>query len=914
MNEQTKLKYLVTVSVTALALAAGSAVAQEAPPPDGTAAPAVEGQAPATPADGAATPADAAAPAGQELPPVEVIQTEPTPQPAPQQQAQPQPQPSSPPPVQQAQPAPQQPAPQPQAQPAPQTFDPGPDVADLPPQGPVGSNPLYGAPGSAGAAARAQQGATSPINPRQITPTNLSGFSKGASNISPDLLRERRDRTTNEALRRVPGLTIISDDGNAHHGGVGIRGGAPRRSRKVLMMEDGHTLNLALWLDASVHFIPPFDRIESIEVIRGGSIVHGPNNNFGIVNLRNLSVWGEDEVVVSGALGWTDNGPNDRKGASNRRHVHIRQSIGNVGLVASYSGANVEGAWNTEVLRYDDFYVALGFKGSNQDLVVNYSYAKQRDNYDESNLEVEGDDGDVDPFEPERQFGIFGHDKLAFAPGAFLNTYTGEIHRGQITHNLYIDQDTTLTSRLYAQEHRRDRYQIVSLEANPSTAGGDEVGLSPIFEDAGDGLFSVLLGEDSMFGRLRTFRHVGAETRLELANRTIFGVNQDIQAGIRYEYQEMTNRNFLGDNGVVLEDGDTDGLTIFERNLDADTISAFLQSELKLTRNFSVTPGVRFEWFKINRQTLVSGEEEGEAEELENDPECEEIAAGLDDCLEIEGINRTAFNESFNSANVLPGVSFAYKGLDRTTVYGGYHRGMTTPLYRNETIPGRDELGDNFELGIRSTAIRGVTFDLAGFYKKIQNYQFTQGFSVTGDKTFSRGDEVSVQGFEVFGRLDSNPFTGGPWNVFFEGNYTYNRTEFDKGVSEFAEDEDDDPVELSIAGNRAPEIPLHVAALTLGVQHKPLGGWAWDASVTYTYRGEFFTDEFETITSEEGESGLVPDIWLLSARANFQIGDRETYLWVSGTNLTNELYISDREDGLKPGQGRTFWAGFKHKF
>ena len=33
-----------------------------------------------------------------------------------------------------------------------------------------------------------------------------------------------------------------------------------------------------------------------------------------------------------------------------------------------------------------------------------------------------------------------------------------------------------------------------------------------------------------------------------------------------------------------------------------------------------------------------------------------------------------------------------------------------------------------------------------------------------------------------------------------------------------------------------------------------------------------------------------------------------------GENLLDELYISDREDGMKPGRGRTTWTGFKYKF
>ncbi|MEQ8824281.1 MAG: TonB-dependent receptor [Filomicrobium sp.] len=770
-------------------------------------------------------------------------------------------------------------------------------------------NSVLGAANSGGAQARADQSAQTPVNARQIVPSSLEGYSTSATRVSEDTFDERRDRNLNEALKKVSGIVITNDDGAAHHGGISIHGSAPRRGRKVLLMEDGHVVNLALWLDPSVHFAPPYERLEAFEVIRGPVTSHGPNNNFGIINLRNLSPFGPDEVGLSFSLGWTDNGDNDQMDISNRRHAHIRQSFNNVGVVASYTGANQEGAWNTEVLRFDDFYGSIGWKGTNQDLIVNYSYAKQRDNYDESNLEAE----DGEPGDPERLFQQFGHDKLAFAPGAAVNTYAGEIHRGQLTHNLYINRDTTISTRVYAQSHRRDRYQIVTLEDDPTDVDDDEAGLVAVFEDD-----ELLIPEDSMFGRLRTFKHIGAETRAEFANLPLMGgMKHDIQAGIRYEYQEMTNRNFLGASGQILEDGDVAGLTIFERNLDADTVSAFLQSNIHVTQNFNVVPGVRFEWYEVNRQNKVVAEEEGEAEEIEDD-ECGEIRDGLDECLEIEGINRDPIpNESYDSANVLPGISFAYTGFNRTTVYGGYHRGQSTAVLRNEDFPAPDEIGDNFQLGVRSTAVKGLTFDVAGYYTNLKDYQFGQSFSTASDRGFGRADEVRIFGAEVYGRLDSQAITGGPWNVFAEATYSYANGEFVKGTSgQSGEDEDDPTTEVSIAGNQLPEIIPHVAVLTLGIAHKPAGGWGWNASASYTYRGNFFTDEFETPFGGdgEGEAGEVPDVWLLSARASLQIADTDTYLWVSGTNLTDELYITDREDGLKPGQARTFWTGVKMKF
>ena len=122
------------------------------------------------------------------------------------------------------------------------------------------------------------------------------------------------------------------------------------------------------------------------------------------------------------------------------------------------------------------------------------------------------------------------------------------------------------------------------------------------------------------------------------------------------------------------------------------------------------------------------------------------------------------------------------------------------------------------------------------------------------------------------------------------------------------------------SGNRVPEVPWHVAALTLGVEGTT--GWRWNASTTWTYRGVVlhrrrqhalrlggeveceetaWRDDYECEIEEAGEDGEVPTVWLLSARFNLDLGNTGASVFVSGDNLLDEFYISDREDGMKPG-------------
>lgn len=830
------------------------------------------------------------------------------------------------------------------------------------------ANPAYGAANSGGAAARAAVSETSPVNPVGITPTDLTRFSAAATNLTPEKLEENQPRNINEALTRVPGVIIINDDGAAHHGGVAVRGSPARRSRKVLVMEDGHPVNLALWLDPSVHYWGPVERFESVEVIRGTVINHGPNNNFGVVNARNLSPFGVNETVVSASIGFTqskrgfftDEDGNttdlgDETDISGKWHVHTRQTSGNVGLVLSYSGGDIQGTWDTERLTYNDFYSAIGWKGVDQDLIVSFSYARQRDNYDEQNFLGERELGDYEAVDEdaavaaaevdaaaiagfaEEAFFNLRHCKTCYAPSSGLNNYNGDVFRGQVVHNAYLDDDTTVTTRVYAGHHTRNRYQLNAYESEPDGTLGaaPEIDLDvPAPGDVEDS--SIFFGQNTMFGRLRTFRHIGAEVRGEWANRNILGVKQDVQAGIRYEYQDMTNRNFIGREGEILEDGDEDGTTIFDRELDSNAVSAFLQTNIYAAQDFNIVPGIRFEYYKASRINRVVAREESEAGGAEG-PDCAAFDPQPDpndsECLEIDGLvfNPLVPTESFSNFHALPGVSFAYTGLHRTTLFGGYHRGLSTAVLRNEDFPVDDEIGDNFTLGLRSTAFKGLDFEVAGFYQILKDYQFGASFSDAADRSFGRADEVEIKGFEMFGRLNSQPYTGGTLNFFTEANYTLSDAKFTELTTPDGE---------NLSGNRIPEVPRHFAALTIGVENRTPGTWRWDASTTWTYRGGFFTDEgntpfgaggeveceeegpgsvpgtleFECEIEEAGEDGFVPSVWLLSARFNMDIGDTGASVFVAGDNLLDELYISDREDGMKPGLGRTVWTGFKYKF
>lgn len=723
-------------------------------------------------------------------------------------------------------------------------------IAEISEPAQILANSPYGATAGAGAAERAQFGSINPISARQVLPGDLQNYAGSGARVSTTDLDSQRPLTSHEALARVPGVVSVLDDGIGRHGGISVRGAPFRRSRKVLVMEDGQPINFAPYLDSSTHYTPPIERIESIEVLKGNVVNYGPLNNFGVVNFRNLSPFGANETLMKFGVGTTEGADRDW---NNFRHVHTRQNLGNVGVVASYSGSETGGAWDNEVLRYNDFYGAIGFKGDKQDLTVSGGFFRQRDTYDETNFGGDelGPPGNAESafFRNRRNKDGIDEDLAGFFDDS---NYNGDHYRLQVAHNYYFDKDTTLTTRLYGADHERARFYPDSLvdEGEPNE------------------------GEVIFEGRDRRYRNYGVDSRIEFANLQLFnGMTHDFQSGISYREEKFSNTNREGEPGDILDLGDR-GRVVSQQKLDASAFSAFMQTAIHVTQNFTITPGVRFESYDIDFRQTVSGDDVGQSDH----------------------------------DHVLPSIAFAWEAMQRTTLYGGYHRGLTPHIVRDAAdagFPLDEEVGDNFQLGVRSTAMRGFTLDMAVFHSMIDNYQFKEAELVDGLQAFGVLDEVELTGFEIFGRLDSRPHHGGPWNFFGEAVYTYIDGRIEKGVDA---DGDDETV---VSGNRIPLSVRHFANLTIGVEHQA----GWDLSVSWNYRGDFHTDSLNTPFGgdPDGGTGLVPDVWLVSARGNYKVNDQLS-LFISGQNLTDEFYISDRDEGIKPGIGRTIFGGFTLKF
>src|SRR5690606_28581444 len=118
--------------------------------------------------------------------------------------------------------------------------------------------------------------------------------------VGPAVLRERAPLSTMDALRTVPGLQTADEDPYGLNLNIGFRGMPPRRSSRTLLLEDGMPILLGPYGDPSMHYGPPVEAVEHVEVIKGsGQVMNGPQTSGGVVNFVTRQPTSDGRVAIA---------------------------------------------------------------------------------------------------------------------------------------------------------------------------------------------------------------------------------------------------------------------------------------------------------------------------------------------------------------------------------------------------------------------------------------------------------------------------------------------------------------------------------------------------------------------------------------------------------------------------------------
>ena len=685
-----------------------------------------------------------------------------------------------------------------------------------------------------------------------------------ATKVDATALAQMDPIGTQAALKHVPGVYGLSDDGMAQtRMSVGIRGLQPRRTQRVLVMEDGMPIQPAPYVFSPLYYNPPIERIQEIEVIKGSSTIrHGPQTMAGVIN-------------------YVTSRPQRRSPGGT-----LELTPGTNGYVSAFGEL---GGFGTDDVRPQVqllFKRGDGFRQNNDFRQVNGTAKLQANLGDRRSLYVKLN------ADYERLNATYtGHTPYTFRTDPDFNPKDDDLYQiyraslGTIYNRRYSD-DVQGTTRLYANAFHRpwwrekdvfvdaEDYQDPNKEAEqvePNEPGPlMRVGISEVQDN-------LTLDDAPYFGNVRTFYVGGVEHSMGIQHG-LFGQAADLELGGRLHWER-----FRDDRKISDEVGVREGVFFQGDVSDDEPVTIIGGSSIYETRALSLyaledvqwgplrlSPGFRLEVFEQSQINRLNGSQ-------------------YRDQTSVVALPRLGFNWNLGTADL-----GATLGDSNVRLFGGVHRGYTPPSSATFAIVGFDPpsatgAGDggfdlkaekswNSELGVRGRSAAGQ-FEFTGFYLYVEDL-------VGGRTSFQQNlGVVESYGLEAQTTIEGAAFADALPTL--DVSYTYLQSAVVQGIITSAID----GAPEDISGNELPAAPTHTATVGLSKTFSEIG---LTLSTDLSYTGRFYTDleNLET-TNNRGERGPVPAYTVLDAGATYEYSDALS-VQLTAKNVTDNVYIGSR--------------------
>jgi len=673
---------------------------------------------------------------------------------------------------------------------------------------------------------------------------------------------------TQEMLEHVPGIYGFADDGIGNSRiSVGIRGLNPRRSSRVLILEDGVPIQPALYVYPNMYYNPPSERINRLEIIKGsGAVIYGPQTMGGVINYftkRPRNEFGGLVRVTGGENGYAS----------------VFSELGGWGTT------KIKTELQTLYKRGNGFRQNNSFEQLNATLKINYLISSKKSLYIKGNLNYENSNATYTglttwSFNNDPKFNPKKNDNFKIFRSAIDLIQQHRINRR-------LNKTTTAFASFFDRRWWREN----DIFAKAQDINSESPSPQPYYS-TGD-LIRIGNGKDN-FGILRTFYVLGFHESYEL-NHSFFGFSSKMTMGWRLYWER-----FIDDKKTGLSPDAREGIyytgTFEDPNIvgqshhyETTAISGYISEEISMG-NLSLRPGIRIEMFEQERINRLAG---------------------------------SIYQDKFQTT-ILPGIGFNNK-IGKLSLFAGVHRGFTPPssgalkiLNFGESIvdSGLDldsEKSWNRELGIRGD-LQLINFELTAFSTEIENL-----VAAGRGTAFKNLGKVHSSGFEIRTLMKS------PIQLSYLPNldisYSFLSAEVIDGIitsnvaGSFGS-------EVSIRGKKLPYAPSHKLNIALIIQ--PLSKIY--IRTDFRYVGKVFTD-FENIekTDNIGVTGPIPSYSIINVSFNYDLNSR-LKIYCSGKNVTDEIYIGSRlhsnpgqkdaniSSGILPGPRRQLNFGVEYNF
>ena len=681
---------------------------------------------------------------------------------------------------------------------------------------------------------------------------------------------------TQEALELVPGINGYADDGIGNSRlSIGIRGLNPRRSSRILILEDGVPIQPALYIYPNMYYNPPSDRIDRVEVVKGsGAIKYGPQTMGGVINYYTKRPRNE----FGGKL---------KIKAGENNFLSLFSEIGGFG------NEKFKPEFQLLYKQGDGFRENNGFEQVNGTLKLSYNksqdenyYLKVNTNYENSNATYTG--LTQYSFKTNPKFNPKKDDNFKL-----FRTAVDLITTKRLSSNL--TKSTTAFVSFFDRRWWRENDIFVSVADSASSNPTAQ----PYYETMN--LIRRGNGKDN-FGILRTF-YVGGVEQVFSYKDSPFGIssflsnNSSLEIGGRVYFER-----FIDDKKSGAKTDSREGIYFIPAASDDEQPIIVGQSHHYQTTAFSgfVSENIEFEKFTLNPGLRL-------------------------EVFEQERVDRLAGSvyQDKSIIDLLPGVGFITK-FSTINFFGGIHRGFTPPSSgtlkilnfggtpEDQGLNLEAEKSWNKEFGVRGDYSM-INFEVSGFHIGIENL-----VAAGRGTAFKNLGRVNTMGLELNMNLISSKLSGFLPDLHLI--YAFLNTEVSEGIikSNVSGTVGSD---VSIKGKELPYAPAHTVTAGFSRIGKKLS-----YRLDFRYVDEVFTD-FENIMREDklGIQGAIPSYSFINFSADYKVSTGSR-IFLVGKNITDEIYIGSRlhsnpgqplanlSSGILPGPRRQINLGFEYNF
>lgn len=750
-----------------------------------------------------------------------------------------------------------------------------------------------------------------------------------------------------EALKKLPGVNVSGDMGISNRLNIGIRGSYPRRSEKLLVLEDGRPIAPAPYLAPEMYYNPPADRLDGIEIIKGADILtYGANTMYGVVNY--ITKLPPLKPTLSVNLSGGENGYQSQYvtygGTWNKTGAELQVLNKQFDGFQDNSGSKI---FNTTFKTYSEL-------NKNQSIYVKANFHQENSKASYSaltpltfNLDPTQNPFDADDLHTKRYAFDFGFNQK-IGENILLST---KAYASQFIRNWWRQENTLIKAKdaktYLGEDIFNERYSYL----NGLTFTDDDyvrVGI-------------VTKGKEKTRARNRTFLVGGIEQLVKWSWKTN-SVSGKLEAGIKYHAEQFNDVELTNDSSRFARSGKL----VKDNQFNLQAQSGFIKHAF-LFNKLTITPTIRYESINMYRYDLLSI-----AQNSKND-----------------GSKR--FGASKNTfTTTLGGIALAYSLIDfeknKLNLYGGVYQGYTPPTsgygFLNVTddvvntapkpedpINIKPETSLNFELGSRYQLFNSfVTGQSSYFNNNIKNF-----YSAGRNEAFQTLGNVNINGVEAGVNLNLHQLVNlNHHEITVSTNLTYMDSKILSGtivdsdllkakhttttkeeivnkinnerngynvyitsttgkdslinrevtIDDFSKIKKLEMIfgENGIKDNQAPYIPKTILNIALNYGYK---GFNIGGSINYVDKQYVDYINLNNQTAE-GAMGAISAYKNIDANLSYSFSSfsnkwiKGLTICLTGKNLTNQVYLASRlhrlSSGMMPGGFRQLNAGIKWNF